>query len=213
MIKFKKPTLITLTSPTCGGKTWLMDHLIKDWDLKRVVGTTDRPARAGEIEGVHYHFITTEESMKLEADDKFAEIITYNGVRYGVTHAEMQAKVAVVDEPPPIIILEPSGLSEYKRYCVSHGWDMMSVFVYTPEAVRLKRLAHRTTDDIVATDGLSYEAILNLVVANNKRLTAIFEHERSWFDTHKWDVVVPGTSLDDAKSLIISAANVLNDTQ
>ena len=211
MIVFDKPTLITLTSPSCGGKTWLMEHLISEWNFQRIVSTTDRAPRAGEIDKVHYFFITTEESKKLEQQKLLAELVTYNGVRYGVTHEEMLKKVAKPNSAPPIVILEPSGIKEYQKYCKKHNWQMFKIFIDTPEDIRILRLADRTTKDIISYGSTSYEDLRNHIVSNNKRLQAIIEKERFWFKTNKWDLVVPGTSLSDAKQLILEAATRFNN--
>jgi guanylate kinase len=52
-------TLITLTGPSCAGKTTLEDRLIKA-GFDRVISNTTRAPRRGEIDGVHYHFRTPE---------------------------------------------------------------------------------------------------------------------------------------------------------
>ena len=56
-MKFNKPTLITLTAPTASGKSYLLERLTR-MGLPRVVGTTTRAPRQGEVEGVDYYFIT-----------------------------------------------------------------------------------------------------------------------------------------------------------
>lgn len=211
MIVFGQPTLITLTSPSCGGKSWLMEHLIAEWNFQRIISTTDRAPRVGEVDKVHYFFMTTEESKELEKQKKFAELVTYNGVRYGVTHDEMVRKVAKPNSAPPIVILEPSGLKEYEKYCKKNKWRMFKIFVDTPEEIRILRLADRTTKDIIAKPNASYEEVKQCIMSNNNRLQAIIEKERSWYKKSNWDLIVPGTSLSDAKHLILDAAKRFNN--
>ena len=64
-MNFNHPTLITLTAPTCSGKSYLLDALTKDW-CSRIVSTTTRPPRPGECEGIDYHFISEEESRRIQ---------------------------------------------------------------------------------------------------------------------------------------------------
>lgn len=198
-VRFELPTLVTLTAPTCAGKSFLLEALVEKLGFNRITSTTDRAPRAGEVDGLHYHFLTTEQSKAMEAADQFAELITYNGVRYGVTHVEMADKMAT--GVPPIVILEPQGLEIYKKYCASKGWQVFSIYVSTEEAVRLERLTERTYDDI--TDVLERPVInggdiRKIIESNNKRMTAIFNQERGWISKNNWDLIVDGTNAERA---------------
>jgi guanylate kinase len=209
---FNTPTLVTLTAPSCAGKSYLLEAMVDSLGMQRIVSTTDRAPRAGEIEGVHYNFITTNESLQYEAEGKFAELVTFNGTRYGVTHEEMEKKL-VPGAPAPIVILEPNGVNIYRQYCGSKNWSIFTVFVSTPEAVRLERLAARTTADLlnIAVNGGDLEKSLlargnlfdrfeKIVHANNKRLKAIIEQERLWAATNLWDAQITGQDLNVALS-------------
>jgi len=203
---FTRPTLVTLTAPTCAGKSFLLETLAER-GFERIVSTTDRAPRAGEVEGVHYQFITTEQSKQFEANNMFAELITYNGTRYGVTHAEMNRKMN--GNKPPMVILEPTGLGIYKQYCASKGWGVFSIYVHTPENIRLERLVDRTAKDLMNVVAgammdshyyphVAYADIKKTVGVNNKRLQAIFEQERRWLTTNIWNVQADGTNIDRA---------------
>lgn len=216
--RFDLPTLVTLTAPTCAGKNFLLEALIDQLGFERIVSTTDRAARAGEIEGVHYNFISTEQSKKLEAQGDLAELVTYNGVRYGVTHREMEAKMST--GRPPLVILEPKGIEIYQKYCSSKGWQLFKIYVETQESIRLERLVSRTTADILTrlnknattfTVGESvglplsitpdYDIahdIQKIISVNNKRMQAIIEQERGWSHTNRWDVLADGTNVTKA---------------
>ena len=51
------PLLLVIAGPAGSGKSTLCDRLVAERpDFSRVVTTTTRPPRAGEIDGVHYHF-------------------------------------------------------------------------------------------------------------------------------------------------------------
>lgn len=215
---FTRPTLVTLTAPTCAGKNFLLEALVNT-GFERIVSTTDRAARAGEIEGVHYNFISTEQSKLLEVNNMFAELVTYNGTRYGVTHAEMNRKMS--GSKPPMVILEPTGLSIYRQYCAARGWDVFSIYVQTPEHIRLERLAERTSTDILSyvllgmIDSHYYPDqakadITKTIKINNKRMQAIIEQERSWITTNKWNVLADGRDLDTAIEQIQQGIKAFN---
>ena len=222
-LHFTHPTLVTLTAPSCAGKSFLLEALISELGFQRIVSTTDRAQRAGEVQGVHYDFLTTEQSKQLEADNKFAELVTFNGTRYGVTHEEM-AKKMVEGAPPPMVILEPNGVQMYREYCSSKQWNVFTIFVETAEEVRISRLASRSTDDIlaalgaVASDEPVYDnrhkaAVRKVIDANNKRLAAILSEERLWVYSNPWDVVVDGTNLQYSLQLVQNYVAARNESQ
>lgn len=200
--RFNLPTLVTLTAPTCAGKSYLLEEMVRRLGFTRIISTTDRQPRAGEVDGLHYHFMPTEESIAMEQAGRFAELVTYNGVRYGVTHDEMADKMSRL--APPLVILEPSGLEIYRKYCASHGWKLFSIYVSTEESVRLQRLATRTTDDLVKligdTSKLNAEGVRKIIDTNNMRMKAIFDMERTWISKCSWDLVVNGTDVERALS-------------
>jgi len=210
-VRFNLPTLVTLTAPTCAGKSFLLEEMESRLGFNRVVSTTDRDARAGEIGGVHYHFLTTEESKAMEAADKFAELVTYNGVRYGVTHDEMADKMSRL--APPMVILEPSGLEIYRKYCSQHGWKVFSIYVSTEESVRLQRLTDRTVTDVIKSLRANHPveaAVTKVIDANNKRMKAVFDQERSWITKASWDLIVDGTDVERALNDIAKSIEIRN---
>lgn len=210
-VRFNLPTLVTLTAPTCAGKSFLLEEMESRLGFNRVVSTTDRDARAGEIDGLHYHFLTTEESKAMEAADKFAELVTYNSVRYGVTHDEMADKMSRL--APPMVILEPSGLEIYRKYCSQHCWKVFSIYVSTEESVRLQRLTDRTVADVIKSlrSNQPVEAAVTKVIdANNKRMKAVFDQERSWITKASWDLIVDGTDVERALNDIAKSIEIRN---
>jgi len=83
--KFIKP--LVLVGPSGSGKTTLYDHLKKLYPQKLVlsVSSTTRKPRNGEVNGVHYHFVTMDEFKKEVTDEKFLEYFEVHGNCYG-TH-------------------------------------------------------------------------------------------------------------------------------
>lgn len=222
---FDHPTLVTLTAPTCGGKSFLLEQMVRS-GFDRLVSTTDRAQRTGEVDGVHYYFIDTAVSQLMEKHGEFAELVTYNGTRYGVTNDEIICKMNSV--APPIVIVEPSAIDIYQEYCRARDWHVFSVYVETPEALRLERLAYRTADDTIRAlvklmstlsdditdeeaDNLGREAIATQIKINNHRLKAVIEQERGWLATHKWDAIVSGQ--DATKALADIQFGIKNRNQ
>lgn len=195
-MKFNKPTLVTLTAPTCSGKSYLLDRLVK-LGFSQIVGTTTRDPRSGEREGVDYYFITMEQSIAMEAAGEFAEIAEFRGNRYGVTHDEMAKKLN--SNLPPIVILEPGGLADYEKYCNKHDWDIFKVFVTVTEKLKLERLNARTVSDICES---STAARKKIIETHTSRLLSITGDERLWQARNTWDAIVPGDDVEKALEMI-----------
>jgi Guanylate kinase len=68
------PVLLILAGPAGSGKSTLCDRLVaEDPSFSRVITTTTRAPRPGEINGVHYHFFTPDEFDRRVANDEFLE--------------------------------------------------------------------------------------------------------------------------------------------
>lgn len=76
--------IIVLVGPSGSGKTTLGEGLT-DLGYKKLVTTTTRKPRAGELDGVDYYF---RDRADLKADD-FVEQTEYNQNIYGLTKAEI----------------------------------------------------------------------------------------------------------------------------
>lgn len=72
--------LIVIAGPAGSGKSTLCDRLVLERpEFSRVVTTTTRPAREGEINGVHYHFFTPAEFRARLARGEFLEWAQVHG--------------------------------------------------------------------------------------------------------------------------------------
>src|SRR3989338_11663219 len=77
--------LFIISSPSGGGKDSVINALIKMFpDSTRVITTTTRAPRPGNINGVDYHFITPEEFKQKLATGDFVEHNVYGGNYYGM---------------------------------------------------------------------------------------------------------------------------------
>lgn len=79
------PVLLILAGPAGSGKSTLCDRLVaEDPSFARVVTTTTRAPRPGEINGVHYHFLTPDDFDRKIAGGEFLEWARVHGERrYG----------------------------------------------------------------------------------------------------------------------------------
>lgn len=202
-MKFTRPTLVTITAPTCSGKSILQTHLTEVHDFERIVSTTTRPPRSGEVEGVDYYFISNSASLGLELAGEFLELVTLDGVRYGVTRAEIAAKKA--SNKTLCVIIEPSGIPAYTAYCATNGLDMFKLWVELSEVDRIDRLTDRTVQNVLDAPKTDYRKVVN---AHCSRLLSILGDERTWFGRTTPHLSVPGDDLVAAVALIQTAINV-----
>jgi guanylate kinase len=86
-----KPFLLVLSAPSGGGKTTIARNLlqVRD-DLGYSVSATTRARRAGERDGVDYHFLDRAEFLRRIEAGEFLEWATYGGNLYGTLREEIE---------------------------------------------------------------------------------------------------------------------------
>jgi guanylate kinase len=85
------PVLLVLAGPAGSGKSTLCERIVREVPgFERVITTTTRAPRPGEINGVHYHFLTPEQFDAKIAADEFLEWAWVHGERrYGTLAASV----------------------------------------------------------------------------------------------------------------------------
>ena len=99
------PARLTVVSgPTAVGKGTVVKRLSQEHpEIFVSVSVTTRPPRPGEIDGVHYHFVSADEFDALIAEDALLEWAMVHGVhRYGtprtpVLHAIAEGRPALLE--------------------------------------------------------------------------------------------------------------------
>lgn len=143
----KKRGLLTVISGFAGvGKGTIVKRLVDDYDNYALsVSMTTRAPRPGEVDGVHYFFITKEEFEKNIEDDKMLEYARYVDNYYGTPKAyveemlsqgknvileiEIQGALKVKEKVPDALLLfvMPPSAEELKRRLVGRGTETMDV--------------------------------------------------------------------------------------
>jgi guanylate kinase len=200
----KPPILITLTSPTAAGKSYLFNYIRDVAKLPCFISTTTRAPRDGEVDGIDYYFISREISEVLESTDQFAELVTYNGARYGITKDEWFGKL----QPGKIVflIVEPSGIQNYVIPTMKAGVTWLKYFIHTDADVRMERFMQRMRTDVLSSlESKDAAKTLTTVETYMSRHKAMLTHERRWFEQAQWDRVLNGTSTPKENLEIILA--------
>lgn len=146
-----KPLIVTITGPSSSGKT-VLSHDLNDRGFKALISTTTRAKRAGEEDGVAYHFVTEDTFKQMEADNALIESIHYNGNHYGISRQEAVDSFAMGKSAA--LVVEPHGVEQVTRYCHDQGWEILRVFVYNPADVLIDRMLHRVIEDAQKSAGL-----------------------------------------------------------
>ncbi len=133
--------IFIFSGPAWVGKTTLW-HLV-EWHLphvKKVITTTSRTRRDGEIDGEHYHFISREAfEAKIVSWDLIEYAIVHTNY-YGSTHTELERIVNHWDNP--IYIIEPQGMIHLKPLLEKEWYTVVTIFLLPPSLDELKRRLH-----------------------------------------------------------------------
>ncbi len=83
--------LIVLSGPSGAGKDTVMNRVLEErTDFKRIVTTTSRAPREGEINGIDYNFVSREEFEQMITDNKFLEFVLYGDDYKGTPKTDVE---------------------------------------------------------------------------------------------------------------------------
>ncbi len=131
-----------VAAPSGTGKTTVCRRLVAEDDaLEFSVSHTTRPPRAGEQDGVHYHFVTPPRFEELVAEGAFLEWAEYNGNRYGTSWQAIEEPLARGRDM--VLEIEVQGAAQVRE----RRADARFVFLLPPSMAALEeRLRARGTD-------------------------------------------------------------------
>jgi guanylate kinase len=137
------PRVFVITGPSGVGKGTLI-RLLRERvpELALSVSATTRAARAGEEDGVDYHFLSDAEFARRVDAGEFVEWAEYSGRRYGTLRSELQRHL---DEGRPVVLeIELQGARQVREAMP----EAVQIFIEPPDREALKdRLVGRGTDD------------------------------------------------------------------
>lgn len=175
----EKGNVIIFSAPSGCGKSTIIGRLMEmeDLDLQFSVSATNRPPRIGEVNGVNYHFMSTDEFRSAIDNDKFVEWEeVYEGRYYGTLKSEIDR---ITDSGHNVVldIDVKGGVNVMNKM----GDRAISIFIVPPSVeVLRRRLESRGTDPAEEID----------------RRVAKAEWELTFAD--KYDCRVVNDKLDDA---------------
>lgn len=129
----KKGKLIVISGASGVGKGTVLGIMMeKRKDLSFSVSATTRPPRRGEIDGVHYYFITREKFEAMIAAGEFLEYDAHAANYYGTPRAQAEEKQS---HGPVLLDIEPKGAKQVKEKAP----DAVLIFIMPPSVQELER--------------------------------------------------------------------------
>lgn len=193
----RRGLMLVLSSPSGVGKSTLSRLLTRDDpDIELSVSWTTRPARAGEIEGVHYRFVTKEQFRAQRAADGFLEWAEVHENYYGSPRAPVMSALAAGRD-----VLFDIDWQGAQQLTVSAQADVVKVFILPPSMRDLRnRLETRAQDsaevikrrltnaysEISRWDGYDYVLVNEDLEICYQRLRAIVAAERLRRQRQPW---------------------------
>ena len=135
--------MIILCGMTSSGKDYVK-KLLLEAGMNSIVTHTTRPMRKGEIDGQSYHFISTEEFLKLEKENYFVETAYYDVASkerwyYGTSYKSLSK-----DLLEKVLILNPIGIkSIFEKLTPVELSTVFVVYLYCDESTIKERLIKR----------------------------------------------------------------------
>ncbi len=128
--------MLVVIGPSASGKTQIVNQLIKNYHMQKMVTYTTRKMRINEIDGVDYHFISQDDFINKINNNFFLEYVFYNNSYYGTAKNELTKN--------KVVIVEKEGLKAY----IKHAKDKIKiVYVQCSKPIRRLRMIERHDDE------------------------------------------------------------------
>jgi guanylate kinase len=134
--------LFIVSAPSGGGKTSLVKALLaSEPEVKLSISHTTRPARAGEVNGRDYHFVSPAEFERRLGAGEFLESALIYGNRYGTSRTWISEQLE--QDRDVLLEIDWQGAQQVRKLMP----DTVSVFILPPSLEVLEqRLKGRSQD-------------------------------------------------------------------
>lgn len=187
---FDRGLIFVVSAPAGTGKTTLVNMLIQEFScVVASVSFTTRKPRSGEIEGVHYYFLSEEEFANRIAKGEFLEYVKLYGNYYGTSRLWLQEQqekgkhvILVIDTQGVMqlreklnatsIFISPPSIEELEKRLKSReteSWDMIEKrLMWAKEEMKAQeRYDYRIVNDDLAT---AYQVLRSILIAEEHRM-------------------------------------------
>lgn len=158
-----KGNLIIVSAPSGAGKTTLVERALQRLPhVQASVSYTSRPPRAGEQDGVHYHFVSPEEFRAMIARGEFLEYAEVHDNLYGTGRKAVEAmRTAGTDV---ILVIDVQGAENARREFP----DAISIYILPP--------SYQTLVERLRERGANGQADLELRLRNARYELEQYQH-------------------------------------
>ena len=179
-----KKNVYIVVGMTCSGKTTTMENLENEHDYKKMITSTTREPREGEIDGVNYFFLTKESFEEKIKNNMFVEYVKQKGDKYyglGLNSLDN------IKNSIPYVILEPMGAKNAKDFFDNNeNFNPIVIFLNVSQNIALERLSKRGSEE-----------------ERNNRTLDLQNEELNWINYMKYDHII-----DSNKSVSEVSKNV-----
>lgn len=186
-----KQQIITITGPSCSGKTTFQEKMITDYGFTNLVSTTTRSQREGEVHGENYYYTSMAAFEKMIENDELTQSVFFSGNHYGVTKDEIILKSQT--KAPILTVVEPTGILQYQKFAKENDWDFKSIFIDVDLDIAIGRMLQRDKN----------------MGSLEKRLDNLKNVEMTWRDLD-YDIVIPFYNDTNSISACDDIAELLN---
>lgn len=172
------PPLTVLAGPTAVGKGTVAAHIREHFpDVKLSISATTRAPRPGEIDGVHYYFVSDNEFDRMLAESEFLEWATvHNAYRYGtprqpvldaaargelmLLEIDLQGarQVSVAMPDARLVFLAPPSWEELVRRLIGRGTESEAEQARRLETAKIELAAVEEFDEVIVNDTVELAA-------------------------------------------------------
>ena len=146
------PLLLVIAGPAGSGKSTLCDRLLQERRIfSRVVTTTTRPPRPGEINGIHYHFFSADEFRRRLAAGDFLEWARVHGNHEDRLYGTLRSSVIDPLEAGRSLVLniDVQGVENFRRIATENATlraALTTVFIVVDPVSMAERMRRRGQD-------------------------------------------------------------------
>ena len=169
----KKGKLLIISGFSGVGKGTVVKYILDNYsDYKISISATTRSPREGEVDGTHYHFLTTEKFEDMIKNNQLLEYANYVGNYYGtprdyveeqikanrnvILEIEIQGALKVKEKFPDTLLLfvTPPSAEELKSRLVGRGTETMDVIEFRMNRAKEEALEMDQYDYLIINDDL-----------------------------------------------------------
>jgi len=150
------PVLLVLAGPAGSGKSTLCDRLVlEEPSFSRVITTTTRAPREGELNGVHYHFLTPAQfDQKVTAGEFLEWAWVHSDPTSGLDRRYGTLKSSVLEPLAAgrnlVMSVDVQGVASFRAAAKTSpllAWHLTTVFIRVDHERLVERMRSRAQDD------------------------------------------------------------------